>query len=81
MDGIKNNEIQITITANVETNTSKMLVDWGADVLEDNLSEQITANILCATAKAFKEFGALHDDAIELFEIALDKAYEEASDA
>lgn len=81
MDGIKNNEIQITITANVETNTSKMLVDWGADVMSDVLFEQITANMLCATVKAFKEFGALRDDAIELFEIALDKAYEEASDA
>lgn len=81
MDGIKNNEIQITITANVETNTSKMLFDWGADVLEDDLAEQIIANMLLATVKAFEEFGALRDDAIELFEIALDKAYEEAEEA
>lgn len=81
MENVKNNEIRIIITGDVDTRISTTHFECSGDVPPQHLSEEITAFMLCETVKVMRYLQIPREVASDYFEYTLDKAYEEASDA
>ena len=81
MENIKNNEIRIIVTGDVESNESTVRFEQGRDVFLQDLGEEATAFMLCATAGVMRDLQIPREVAMDFFELALDKAYEEAEEA